>query len=185
MGDPNDDAKVPRAAGRRRFLRLGIGGAVLLGLGGLLAWQITGYDVPPEVARALLCLTPKQYRIVQAIAARMVRRDAADLPTAEQVGAARFVDRFAAELHPADQRDLGRLLLLVEHVLPLLGGHVDRFTRLDGTAQDRVLGAMMRSSVGLFRGGFDVLKSLCVMAYFRDDRTWSAIGYGGPWVSRR
>ncbi len=182
VGDRDHTRGARQGKGRRRFLRLGIGGAVLVGLGGLLGWQTSGYRVPPEVARALASLTPKQYWIVRAIATRILRRDADDLPTAEQVEAARFIDAFAAELHPSDRRDMGRLLALVEHVLPFTYGHFDRFTRLDGAAQDQVLAAMMKSSVGTLRGGFDALKSLCVMAYFRDARTWPAIGYGGPWV---
>lgn len=169
---------------RRKLLRAGLAGGALLGLGGLLAWHTLGYEVPWAVKRRLRTLSPKEYLIVAAAAARILRSEDPAYPSPEDVEAAFFVDELAAALDPAALDDLKKLLHVLEHALPISTGRPDRFTRLDGEAQDAVLRAMSESSIGLMRGGFDALKSLCAMAYFRDARTWDAIGYDGPLVGR-
>ncbi len=170
--------------GRRRLLRWGLGGAAAVGLGGLFAWQTSGYEVPSAIARRLRALTPKEYLIVEAAAARILRSDRPEDPAPGELEVALFVDGFVARLDEATRDDLKKLLHLLEHGLPLSAGRASRFTRLDGPGQDGVLAAMMNSSVGLLRGAFDSLRSLCAMAYWRDPRTWQAIGYDGPLVAR-
>jgi hypothetical protein len=170
--------------GRRRFLRAGVVGGAALAVGGVLAWHTRGYEVPPETARTLRALGPKEFLVVQALAARIVRPDAPDMPTPDEVGVAAFVDGLVARLDAANRSDLLRLLHVVEHALPLASGHASRFTQLAGPAQDAVLTAMMTSRVPLLRGAFEALKSLCVMGYFRDARSWAGIGYDGPLVGR-
>jgi len=169
---------------RRRLIKLGLGGAVLLGAGGLLGRCLGGYDLPDGVARRLHALSPKEYLIFQSIAARVLRADAEDLPDPEELEAALFVDGFVVRLAPADAGDLRNLLQAMEHLAPLTTGRLERFTRLTGEAQDEVLNALMKSDVGMARGAFDALKTLCVMAYFRHPRSWAAIGYDGPQVGR-
>lgn len=173
-----------RAMGRRRFVRLGLGGAVLLGLGGTLAYQTSGYDVPDAVRARLYALTAKEFLIVSALAARILRRDADDLPTPEEVEAAFAIDLFVARMDAANRRDLLRLLHALEHVLPLSAGVLSRFSRATGEEQDLVLASMERSSQGLLRGAFVALKSLCALAYFSHPLTWGPIGYDGPLVDR-
>ncbi len=173
-----------RTRGRRRFLRVGLAGGAALAVGGVLAWNVSGYEVPAETARTLRALGPKEFLVVQAIAARIVRPDAPDMPSPDEVGVAPFVDGLVARLDAANRTDLLRLLHVVEHVLPLGSGYASRFTRLPGPAQDVVLTAMMTSRVPLLRGAFEALKSLCVMGYFRDARSWVGLGYDGPLVGR-
>lgn len=165
-------------------MRLGLAGAAALAVGGVFAWQTTGYDVPGDTERRLRALSPKEYLVVVAVAARILRVDGRDLPSASDVEVALFIDGMVARFDAANREDLSRLLQLVEHAFPRGSGYASRFTRLDGAAQDAVLNAMMTSSVGLVRGAFEALKSLCVMGYFRDARTWSGIGYDGPMVGR-
>jgi len=190
MSDPKSAPRVVRPPpsaqqrGRRRFLRLGLAGTAALAAGAVLAWQTSGYEVPDATARTLIALSAKEYLVVAAVAARILRSDGADFPSADDVDAALFIDKMVARVDPANRTDLLRLLHLLEHVIPLQSGRAGRFTRLDGAGQDAVLTAMMTSPVGLVRGAFEALKSLCVMAYFRDPRTWGAIGYDGPLVGR-
>lgn len=176
-------ARAPKVS-RRRWIRVGIGGSIALGLGGALAWNVSGYSVDAAIAARLVALSPKEYRVVEALASRMVRPDADDLPTPEELEVAIAIDDLVARLDPANRADLRRLLHLLEHALPLLSGHVSRFTRLDGQARDHVLRAMSESGTLLLRGGFAALKSLCAMAYWSSPRTWGAIGYDGPLVDR-
>lgn len=169
---------------RRRFVRLGLGGTALLGLGGLFAYQSSGYEVPSATAARLLILTPKEFLIVSAVSARILRRDADDLPLPEEVDAAFTIDRLVADLDAPNRTDLLRLLHALEHALPLSIGVPSRFTRASAEEQDALLLRMSTHEVGLLRGAFDALKSLCVMAYFSHPLTWDAIGYDGPMVAR-
>ncbi|MDQ3033898.1 MAG: gluconate 2-dehydrogenase subunit 3 family protein [Myxococcota bacterium] len=173
-----------RTFSRRRWLRVGIGGSIALGVGGALAWNVSGYSVPARIASRLVALSPKEYLVVEAAASSILRRDADDLPTPEELDVALAIDDLVAQLDPANRADLRRLLHLLEHALPMLGGHVTRFTRLDQEGRDDVLRAMSESGTLLLRGGFSALKSLCAMAYFSSPRTWGAIGYDGPLVDR-
>src|SRR5688572_30579200 len=126
---------------RRRLLRAGLAGGALLGLGGVLAWHTLGYRVPWAVERRLRTLSPKEYLIVAAAAARILRTDDPAYPSPEDVDAAFFVDQLAAGLEPAALDDLKKLLHVLEHALPISTGRPDRFTRLEGDAQDAVLRA--------------------------------------------
>lgn len=170
--------------GRRRFVRLGVGGAALLGVGGLFAYQTSGYEVSAEIAARLYALSPKEFLIVQALSDRILRPDAPDLPSPRDLEVAFAIDELVARLDSANRTDLLRLLHAVEHVLPPATGVPSRFTRASGAEQDAVLTAMSTHSVGLMRGAFNALKSLCAMAYFSSPRTWGAIGYDGPLVNR-
>jgi hypothetical protein len=169
---------------RRRLLRLGIGSAIAVGVGGILVWHSTGYDVPDRIRRRLRALGPKELVVVEAIAERLLRSDGGAFPDPAQLEIALFVDGFLERIHPDDVTDLRRLLSLLEHVLPLRSGFASRFTRLDGAARDHVLAAMQTSSVAALRGAHDSLRSLCAMAYFHRPETWTALGYDGPLVGR-
>ncbi len=177
---PNERPRLTR----RRFFRVGVAGSIALGAGGLFAWQTSGYDVPDAIARRLVSLSPKEYRVVAAVAERVVRADDGAFPSAREVDAALHVDALIVELHPADARDLSHLLHLIEHGIPPLHGKPSRFTHLDGDQQDEVLDAMRTGSSTLLRAAFEGLKSLIVLAYFSDERTWAPLGYDGPLVGR-
>ncbi len=174
---------------RRRFLRAGISGVLLLGAGGLLARETSGYEVPDAIAARLVALSAKEYRIVEAIAHRVLAPDdppegelAYPRPETLDVGVA--IDGFVAKLDDENRRDLLRLLHVVEHLLPLERGLFSRFTRLGPADQDRVLGAMETSPIGLLRGAFGALKSLSAMSYFSHPLAWGPLGYDGPLVAR-
>jgi hypothetical protein len=106
------------------------------------------------------------------------------IPDADDVGVAVFVDLWVARLPRALRRDLGRFLAYFEHVAPIAAGYAARFTRLDAEGQDRVLASMEGSSIDLLRAGFDGLRSLVFLGYYRDPRTWAIVGYDGPLVGR-
>lgn len=192
---PSDDApkgpaaSTPATTSRRRFVRLGVGGALLLGAGGVLAYQSSGYEVSRDVADNLYALSAKEYLVVEAIAARLLRADEpaegeSAYPSPEELGVAAAIDVFVARLDDANRTDLRRLIHVVEHLMPWSAGLTSRFTRLSGPEQDRVLEAMETSSIGLLRGAFNALKALSAMAFFSHPLTWGPIGYDGPLVAR-
>jgi hypothetical protein len=128
-----------------------------------------------------------QFVVVQQAARRIAAPDRdgdASIPTADDVDVAAFVDGWLGRMESRVRRDFGRFLAYVEHVAPLREGLAARFSRLSAADQDRVLAATEASSSDLLRAGFDGLKSLCLMGYYRDPRAWSVVGYDGPLVGR-
>jgi Gluconate 2-dehydrogenase subunit 3 len=165
--------------------RQAIGGVAVTALtvtAALLRTQ-AGYRVPPGGAvRAALSLA--DYCIVHALAARICGADEDGVILPEQVGVAAFVDGFVAAIDAPQRTDLQRLLQFIEHLAPLAQGRRSRFTLLSAGQQDAVLAALETHPVELIRGGFQCLKGLVFMGFYRDPRTWGLLHYEGPWVGR-
>ncbi len=174
-----------RVLTRRVFLRAGIAGGVLLGGAAIVGRSLSGYRVDDAVARRLVALSPKEYLVMQAVARRVLAADAEDAPSADAVDVAGAVDTYVAKLPAAVQRDVRALLQLVEHGSSLFRGHVARFTHLSPAEQDATLADWQRSSLTVRRRGFQALRTLAFLGYWRDDRTWPLIGYSGPMLPRR
>lgn len=163
-------------------------------MGGLLALSGTaamirtsGYALAPDRAKKLLALAPWQFVLVEQAARRITAPDRPNdpaIPTADDVDAAGFIDAYVAKMPARLRRDLLRFFAYVEHAAPLASGLASRFTRLEEADQDRVLAGLESSSQDLLRGGFEGLKALVFMAYYRDARTWRILGYEGPLVGR-
>jgi hypothetical protein len=173
-----------RGISRRRVLQAGA--LAVLALGGVTAAvRSSGYSIPE--GRRLLAMSSWQFVVVQQAARRIAAPDREgdpSIPTADALDVAGFVDGWLSRMAPGLRRDFGRFLAYVEHLAPLSAGMTSRFTRLDPAAQDRVLSAIEASSIDLLRAGFDGLKSLVLMGYYRDERAWGIVGYDGPLVGR-
>jgi gluconate 2-dehydrogenase subunit 3-like protein len=158
----------------------------MMALGGVAGVvRSRGYGLPP--GQRLLTMSAWQFVVVQHAARRIAapdRTDDAAIPSADDLDVAAFVDAWVARMRPDLRRDFGRFLAYVEHLAPLRVGLGSRFTRLAADAQDRVLAATQASSSDLLRAGFEGLKSLVLMGYYRDARTWAIVGYDGPRVGR-
>lgn len=165
---------------RRRFLRTTILGGALLGGAAVLGRHLSGYALPEEVAAQLKVLSPKELLVLQAIARRMVAPDGPDAPTADDVGVALHADAYLARLDEGLRSDVKALLQLVEHGSWLFRLTGSRFTCMTPEEQDRTLADWETSRLEVRRRGFQVLKTLCLLGYWRDDRTWPLIGYTGP-----
>jgi hypothetical protein len=189
MRDTTDLAPAGEPAGppgwSRRRLLAAAAAALLVGGAAIARVRTSGYAVPP--AQRLLAFTPWQYVVVQHAARRITASDRPgdrSIPTADETEAAAFADAWVARLPPNQRRDLGRFLAYLEHLAPMRAGLTSRFTRLPPTEQDRVLEAIEGSSSDLLRAGFDGLRSLVFLGYYRDARTWKILGYDGPLVGR-
>jgi hypothetical protein len=161
-------------------------GAAVLVVGGmaLAVARTRGYGAPP---RRLAALSAWQFAVVEHAARRIAAPDRIgdpSIPSADDVDVAGFVDAWVFRMSARVQRDLGRFLAYLEHVAPLRAGFVSRFTRLAAAEQDRVLASIETSSSDLLRAGFDGIKSLVFVGYYRDARTWAIAGYDGPLVGR-
>lgn len=179
------DASSPKVS-RRLLLKSAVAVAVTAAIAGPIAVvRSSGYVY---FARSpLRALSTWQAVVVDAAAGRVLAADRPGDPTIlspHDVDVVGFVDAYVAGM-PADlRRDLLRLVAYVEHVAPLACGFASRFSRLAPADQDHVLAAMQESHVDLLRGGFDALKSLLYMGYYRDPRTWAIVDYDGPWIDR-
>jgi hypothetical protein len=160
--------------------------AVLL-LGGIAAAVIRARGYATPQGRKLLSLSGWQFVVVQHAARRITAADRqgdSSIPSADDVDVVGFVDAWCARVDAHFRRDLGRFLAYLEHAAPLACGLGSRFSRLAPLEQDKVLSSVEASQSELLRAGFAGIKSLVFMGYYRDARTWGAVGYDGPWVGR-
>lgn len=162
---------------RRTLLKRGLlGGALLLlGGGGTLA-LFPSKDGPPP-SGPLLALDDKSFRVLVAIAARVVTA-----PGADPVAIAQGVDLVLSSAVPEARDDINKLLGLFENALPgfLFDFRVKPFTRLDPQAQDDVLEAWRRSKLALRRTGYQALRKLCLATWYANEASWAPIGYAPP-----
>ncbi|HXU73242.1 MAG TPA: gluconate 2-dehydrogenase subunit 3 family protein [Polyangia bacterium] len=170
---------------RRGFLRAGIVGGVLLGGAAIVGRSLSGYHLDAVTASRLRALSPKEYLVMQAVARRVLAADADDAPSADAVDVAGAVDTYVAKLPPAVQREVRALLQLVEHGSSLFRGRATRFTHLTPAEQDATLADWQHSSLVVRQRGFQALRTLAFLGYWRDDRTWPLIGYSGPMLPKR
>jgi hypothetical protein len=170
--------------GRRRLLRAAVVGGGVAALGTLVGLVRGGGYALPEGAE-LVALAPWQYLVVRDLARRICAADAAGVVTSDEAGVAPFVDAYVARMPRALRRDLLRFLGFVEQLAPVGLGMTSRFTRLSAADQDRVLASVEAHRSDLLRGGFDGVKALVFMGYYRDPRTWPLVGYDGPLLGRR
>jgi hypothetical protein len=185
---PPKPASAPASAkkpSRRRVLQAGIAAALVAGGSAVAFVRTRGYVLP--AGRTLAAFAPWQFLVVQHAARRIVAPDRpgdASIPDADELDVAGFVDGWVARMDATLRRDLGRFLGVVEHLAPVGAGFASRFTRLGPADQDAVLASLESSSTDLLRAGFDGLRSLVFMGYYRDARTWGLLGYDGPLVNR-
>jgi len=173
----------------RRFTRrqaialgvVGVPGAALAALA-LRHAQSSAPWVSDDERRNLRALDPREFATLKMVMARIARASVPGFPDTFSVGAALFADRYLSAMPWRDLRDVQRLLMVVEHVLPVRVGTTLPFSRADGADQDAVLHLMETSVVSLLRVGLAALKQITALAYFRHPSTWPAIGYSGPLV---
>jgi D-cysteine desulfhydrase len=170
---------------RRGFLRAGLIGGGRLGGAAAGGRSLSGYHLDAATARRLRALSPKEYLVMQAVARRVLAPDGPDAPSADAVDVAGAVDTYVAKLPAPVQRDVRALLQLVEHGSSLFRGGATRFTHSSPAEQDATLADWQRSSLTVRRRGFQALRTLAFLGYWRDDRTWPLIGYSGPMLPKR
>ncbi|MBK7976882.1 MAG: hypothetical protein IPK07_27695 [Deltaproteobacteria bacterium] len=170
---------------RRRLLRWGVGGTLLLGVGSLV-WRARRAPLaePAWAAGPWKVLSRVEAVIVAAVAARLLDPgDAENAAAPDLLAVTRFFDRFLHLAHPEVRRDLRALLGAFDGVGPLSVGLPGRFVNLPLDEQARVLVRWERGPHPM-RMGFTALKQLSFMAHYGRDATWPALGYDGPIVPR-
>jgi hypothetical protein len=170
---------------RRQLLRSSVAGAALLTGVGLLVPLVERRGGPADAPSDLKVLSPTEWAVVEAVAARILASDGGEGPDAQAAEAGRFADRYLAGLDAGLRQDVRALLLLIEYGAGPLALRPRRFTRLSAASQDAILRDWEQSALALRRQGFQALKTLCLFAYWRLDGAWPEIGYTGPLVARR
>ncbi len=161
--------------------------AVALVVSGTVVVKLRTRDYEAPSGRKLMVLGAWQWVVVRHAARRITAPDqqaSASLPTADDLDVASFVDAWLSRMNGRVVRDLGRFLAYLEHFAPVGCGLMSRFTQLTAPEQDRVLASLEASRSDLLRAGFEGLKALVFMGYYRDARTWRILGYDGPFVGR-
>lgn len=176
-----------KASTRRTWLKTALGASALAASGIVAITRTTGYALDPARAERLVVLAPWQFVVLEQLARRIVAPDDPEdraIPTVEDVAVVEFIDGYLAEMRPSMRRDLLRMVQYLEHLAPLSSGYRQRFSALAPEEQDEVLRGVESSRIDLLRAGFEGLKSLVMMGFYRDARTWGIIGYAGPFVGR-
>ncbi|MED5464179.1 MAG: gluconate 2-dehydrogenase subunit 3 family protein [Myxococcota bacterium] len=164
---------------RRNLLKLGLGGAALLSVGGVgLALRPTVLVQPRSGLRAL---DQQTYSILAAMAERIVPQQEG-FPRASDVGVADKLDTLLWAMHPADVRELRQGLLLVENALAglVLDGRWSSFTGSPPEVQDQALEALRTSWIPLRRSLYRAIYGLVSGTYWSQPGLYALAGYGGP-----
>jgi hypothetical protein len=175
----------PHSLDRRSLLKKGLVGGVLLAVAGPVALLSRSTSQARHPSHPLRALTPAEYAIFAAVAARLSPGDddkAATWPSAESLDVAGKLDALLARLHPAAIKDFRQLLHVFENALTgLASAGVPRtFTRSSPSEQDARLEAWRHSRVALFRSGYQAMKRLGHAIYFSSPETYAHFGYPGP-----
>lgn len=170
---------------RRRFLRNTLLGGALLGTAAVVGRHLSGYHLHPATAAKLRALSPKEYLVLEAIVRRLVATDAADAPSADSVGATLFIDGYLTRIDEGSRSDVRALIQLVEHGSGPFRLGLSRFTHMSPDEQDATLADWESSRLAIRRRGFQALKTMAMLGYWRADAAWPLIGYTGPMLPRR
>jgi len=91
------------------------------------------------------------------------------------------VDRYLLHLPRETQRELHAAFATVEHSTTLFGVSLRRFTTSERAAREAHLD-QLASRGGLLGQCYRALRELCMLGYYQQPSSWSAIAYEGPRV---
>lgn len=94
----------------------------------------------------------------------------------------RAADRMISSKPASIQRKM-KLFMFVASVLPVFR-FFRTFPNLSVDARERFLGWMASGPIGLFRLGFWGLRSVALLAFYGDERSWEGLEYSGPILDR-
>ena len=164
---------------RRHFLGMS---AALLALSRLRALPATAQALAP--AGTLRVLSPRDARIMTALAARMTYTGDPDMPRFADTAAIQTIDTALLQLPPEVPQQLAYALLLFEYGPPLFLGKPSTFSGLPTNWQDAYLEGWASSRFHTRRIAFQAFKNLAMLGYYSQDATWPGIHYQGPWVPK-
>lgn len=166
---------------RRKFLkRTALGTLVLTAAKALPAPLLT--DVFPEdVPQDLLYFSRHEYRLIRALASRMVGEAASGT---REIDVALRADRYLSAADPEAQDQFHTLLTVFNSPLFafLFDFRFSSFLDMSSTDQDSYIEDWMASGLEFRRTGFQALKRTCLSMYYTDARSFAEIGYHGMFL---
>jgi hypothetical protein len=171
-----------RPLGRRAVLRLGVGGALLLALGGGLAgWISAGYAALLDPGDVPVALSVKELAVIRAVVDAFFPAEDG-FPSGVELGVHQRVDEELWSAPALTRSGFKSGLALLEH-LPPIYGHAHRFTALPREARLAVFEAMLRSERETIRQIAVALKQATHLFYYGHEKVWPLIHYDGVFVS--
>jgi hypothetical protein len=160
--------------GRRRFLRV----LTTIGTASAIGPLISACSSETSGSLRLLVLSAAQASTLAALAQAVVPSQKG-FPTVAQ---AEVVQRMDEELWLSDSsiQDDMRAALEAMEWLPLVYGHLTRFSALTVAQRQTLVSAWMESRFDLVRAIATNLKLVAHFMYFGHSSAWAAIGYDGP-----
>lgn len=172
----------PADPGRRRLLKLGLGGAIAVAAGGgALRWIAGGYGSQLAADDSPIALSPKEFAVVKAFVAALIPADGA-FPSGVALGVHQRIDEEMWSAAAPMRADMKNGLQLLEHAT-LLHGFGSRFTALGAGARLQYLEALLREKPGALQQVAFALKEMAYLFYYARNETWNGIGYDGPFVT--
>lgn len=173
---------TPPAFPRRVFLKRSVWSLAALSTAGAAGW--TGCTAGEAPAAGLEILSPREYAILRAVAARFVPSGGPYDLGADEVGVALKLDRFLATAEAEVASNFRAGLWLLELGAPLFGPGWRRFTARDGASQDACLRGLLAGRPRIALEIYDGFKRATLFAFYDDDAVWPHLGYDGPWVRK-
>jgi hypothetical protein len=159
--------------------KYGLGGALLLGAGGLsLGLRGTSLRKPTH---PLSVLDQKEYSILAALADRIGPANP-PYPLASDLNVAERIDTLLKRLHPADVDELKQAISLLENAFFafLFDGRIQTFTQSPPEVQDDILRQWRSSKLAVRRTVYKALHKLCTATYWSTPEAYEHSGYPSP-----
>ena len=166
---------------RRRFVKYGFGGFLLLTAGGvglsLQKTKIVSSQQPLKV------LSEREFSILYAFA-NAILPNTKDFPMAQTLQVAEGVDSVLYRSDQEVQLEFKQVLMLLENAFAnfVLNFNTKPFTQCTVEEQVNILESWRTSSIKTQRIAFKALNGLCCGSYFASEKTHSLVGYGGEQV---
>jgi hypothetical protein len=119
-------------------------------------------------------LSPRQFETMVQIADTMIDGDGREVVS--PIDVAIRTDHLLADIRSPVTRDIRRLIVLIEYVLPLLIWRPFPFSSLGSYARRRAIDKVIEAG-GLFRDVARTLKTLACVGYYGDPRAMRQVGY--------
>lgn len=172
--------KLPSGLSRRRLLKTGLVGFVLVSAGSA-ALLLQKPRLRSDGAD-LHVLDAREASVFAALADRLCPALGAGAPGASALGLVASIDKLLASADPDALQGVKVGILLFDNAFTgaLFGERVRPFSQLSADQQDVVIRSWQESRVGFKRTLMRALSSLIMTVYWGDPRTWPRIGYAGP-----
>ncbi|MDP6947230.1 MAG: gluconate 2-dehydrogenase subunit 3 family protein [Myxococcota bacterium] len=167
------------AISRRRLIKRGLSGGLLIAAGGVgLSLQGSLLRQPRGPLKVLDAL---EFSVLSAVADRLTPASD-EAPAASVLGVPELVDDTLAAMHPVDVADVKKMLRTLESATLglLLDLRPTPFTAASPDAQDATLRGWRDSRITVRRSGYKALHKMCTSAYWGIPETFPLSGYPGP-----